>query len=117
MSGAMFTQLTGIDMIHIPYKGSAPALPDLPTVAEAGVAGYESGVWFGLTVPAGTPKDIIARLNANAVKGAKSAEFVKRMGDLGYNMIPGSPEGMAELIKIEIARWMQIVKASGARAD
>jgi tripartite-type tricarboxylate transporter receptor subunit TctC len=158
MSGAMFTQLTGIDMIHIPYKGSAgaltdllsgqvqvmfdnipsslphiksgklralattgakrdPALPDLPTIAEAGVPGYESGVWFGLTVPAGTPKEIIARLNADAVKGAKSADFVKRMGDLGYNMIPGSPEAMAELIKIEIARWTPIVKASGAKAD
>lgn len=158
MSGAMFTQLTGIDMIHIPYKGSAPALtdllsgqvqvmfdnipsslphiksgklralattgakrdpalPDLPTVAEAGVPGYESGVWFGLAVPAGTPKEIIARLNADAVKGAKSADFVKRMGDLGYNMIPGSPEAMADLIKIEIARWTPIVKASGAKAD
>jgi tripartite-type tricarboxylate transporter receptor subunit TctC len=158
MSAAMFTQFTGTDMIHIPYKGSAPALtdllagqvqmmfdnipsslphirsgklralattgakrdpalPDLPTIAEAGVPGYESGVWFGLAVPAGTPKEIIARLNADAVKGAKSAEFVKRMGDLGYNMIPGTPEAMAESIKMEIARWTPIVKASGAKAD
>jgi tripartite-type tricarboxylate transporter receptor subunit TctC len=158
MSGAMFTQLAGIDMIHIPYKGSAPAvadllggtvsmmfdnipsalphiksgklkalattgakrdpaLPDLPTIAEAGVPGYESGVWFGIMVPAGTPKDIIARLNAETVKGARSPEFVKRMTDLGYNIIPGSPEVMDDMIKMEIARWTPIVKASGAKVD
>lgn len=158
MSGAMFTQMTGTDMIHIPYKGSAPAvtdllagqvsmmfdnipsalphikagklkalattgakrdpaLPDLPTVAEAGVPGYESGVWFGIMVPAGTPKDIIARLNAETIKGARSPEFVKRMTDLGYNIIPGSPEAMADMIKVEIARWTPIVRASGAKVD
>ena len=158
MSGAMFTQLTGIDMIHIPYKGSAPAvidllagqvqmmfdnipsalpyiksgklrgiattgarrdpaLPDLPTIAEAGVPGYESGVWFGLMVPAGTPKDIIAKLNAEAVKGARSPEFIKRMQDLGYNVIPGSPETMTDMIKVEISRWTPIVRASGAKVD
>ena len=158
MSGAMFTQLTSVDMLHIPYKGSAPAvtdllagqvqmmfdnipsalphiksgklralattgakrdpaLPDLPTIAEAGVPGYESGVWFGLMVPAGTPRDIVARLNAEAVKGAKSPEFVKRMTDLGYNIIPGTPEQMTDMIKTEIARWTPIVKASGAKVD
>ena len=158
MSGAMFTQMTGIDMIHIPYKGSGPAvtdllggtvslmfdnipsslphiksgklkalattgakrdpaLPDLPTIAEAGVPGYESGVWFGIMVPAGTPKDIIAKLNAETVKGAKSPEFVKRMTDLGYNVIPGSPETMTEMIRTELARWTPIVKASGAKVD
>jgi tripartite-type tricarboxylate transporter receptor subunit TctC len=158
MSGAMFTQLTKTDILHIPYKGSAPAvtdllagqtnmmfdnipsalphirsgklraiattgarrdpaLPDLPTVAEAGVPGYESGVWFGIMVPAGTPRDVIARLNAAAVQGAKSPEFVKRMTDLGYNIIPGSPEDMAKMLKTEIARWAPIVKASGAKVD
>jgi tripartite-type tricarboxylate transporter receptor subunit TctC len=158
MSGAMFTQMTGIEMIHIPYKGSGPAvtdllggtvsmmfdnipsalphiksgklkalattgakrdpaLPDLPTIAEAGVQGYESGVWFGLMVPAGTPRDIIARLNAEAVKGTKSPEFVKRMSDLGYIMIPGTPENMTDMIKQEITRWTPIVKASGAKVD
>ena len=158
MSAAMFTQLTQTDMIHIPYKGSGPALvdllagqvqmmfdnipsslphiksgklhaiattgakrdpalPDLPTIAEAGVPGYESGVWFGLMVPAGTPRDIVARLNAEAVKGAKSPEFVKRMTDLGYNIIPGSPEHMGGMIKDEIARWTPIVRASGAKVD
>jgi tripartite-type tricarboxylate transporter receptor subunit TctC len=158
MSGAMFTQLTGTDILHIPYKGSAPAitdllagqtnmmfdnipsalphikagklialattgakrdpaLPDLPTIAESGVAGYESGVWFGLMVPAATPKDIIAKLNAAAVQATKSPEFQKRMHDLGYNIIPGSPEDMARMIQAELKRWGPIVRASGAKVD
>jgi len=158
MSGAMFLHLTGTDMIHIPYKGSGPAvtdllggqvmmmfdnipsslphikagklralattgakrdpaLPDLPTMAEAGVPGYESGVWFGLSVPAGTPKEVIARLNAAAVQAARAPEFVKRMTDLGYNIIPGTAEDMAAMNRAEIARWTPIVKASGAKVD
>jgi tripartite-type tricarboxylate transporter receptor subunit TctC len=158
MSGAMFTQLTGTDIVHIPYKGSAPAvtdllagqvnmmfdnipsslphikagklralattgakrdpaLPDLPTIAEAGVAGYESGVWFGIAAPAATPRDIIAKLNAAAVQGARSPEFQKRMTDLGYNLIPGTPEDMAAMNKAELVRWTPIIKASGAKVD
>jgi tripartite-type tricarboxylate transporter receptor subunit TctC len=158
MSGAMFTQLTGTDLLHVPYKGSGPAvtdllggqvhmmfdnipsslphiksgklralattgakrdpaLPDLPTLAESGIRGYESGVWFGVMVPAGTPKDIIARLNAATVQATKSPEFIKRMTDLGYNIIPSTPDEMAAMIKAEIARWAPIVKASGAKVD
>ncbi len=158
MSGAMFTQMTGTDIVHIPYKGSAPAvtdllagqtnmmfdnipsslphikagklraiattgskrdpaLPDVPTIAESGVPGYESGVWFGLAAPAATPKDIIQKLNAAAVQGAKSPEFVKRMTDLGYNIIPGTPEEMAKMLEAELKRWGPIVKASGAKVD
>jgi len=94
-----------------------PALPDLPTMQEAGVPGYESGVWFGLMVPAATPKDIIARLNHAAVEATKAPEFVKRMHDLGYNIIPGSPEDMARMIQDELKRWGPIVKASGAKVD
>jgi tripartite-type tricarboxylate transporter receptor subunit TctC len=158
MSGAMFTQLTGTDLLHIPYKGSGPAvtdllagqvnmmfdnipsslphiragklralattgakrdpaLPDLPTIAEAGVPGYESGVWFGIAAPAGTPKEIISKLNAAAVQGARSPEFGKRMKDLGYNLVPGSAEEMAAMLKAELARWAPIVKSTGAKID
>jgi tripartite-type tricarboxylate transporter receptor subunit TctC len=84
---------------------------------EAGVPGYESGVWFGLMVPAATPKDIIGRLNAAALQATKAPDFVKRMHDLGYNIIPGSPEDMAKAIQQELKRWGPIVKASGAKVD
>jgi tripartite-type tricarboxylate transporter receptor subunit TctC len=94
-----------------------PALPDLPTVAEAGVKGYESGVWFGIMVPAATPRDIVMKLNAAAVQATRSPEFVKRMTDLGYNIIPGTPEQMESMLKAELARWAPIVKASGAKVD
>jgi tripartite-type tricarboxylate transporter receptor subunit TctC len=94
-----------------------PALPDLPTLAETGIKGYESGVWFGLAVPAATPKDLVNRLNAAALQGMKSPEFMKRMTDLGYNLIPGSPDDMAGMIKAELTRWAPIVKASGAKVD
>ena len=94
-----------------------PALPDLPTMQEAGVAGYESGVWFGLMVPAATPKDVIAKLNHAAVEAVKAPEFVKRMHDLGYNIIPGTPDEMAKMIQDELKRWGPIVKASGAKVD
>ncbi len=158
MSGEMFKHLTQVDILHIPYKGSSPALtdllggqvmmmfdnvpsalphiksgklralattgakrdatlPDLPTVAEAGVVGYESGVWFGLSIPAGTPREIIAKLNAEAVKGTRSPDFVTRMTALGYNIIGSTPEQMSEMLKKEVSTWGPIVKASGAKAD
>jgi len=158
MSGAMFTQFTGTDILHIPYKGSAPAitdllagqtsmmfdnipsalphvkagklialattgakrdpqLPDVPTMIEAGVPNYEAGVWFGLMVPSATPKDVIAKLNKAAVDGTKSPEYVKRMTDLGYQIIPGSPEDMARMLQAEIKRWTPIVQKSGAKVD
>ncbi len=92
-------------------------LPDLPTIAEAGVKGYESGVWFGLAVPAATPPDIVAKLNAAAVQGTKSPEFVKRMTDLGDNIMGTSAAEMAAMNQTEINRWGPIVKASGAKVD
>jgi tripartite-type tricarboxylate transporter receptor subunit TctC len=92
-------------------------LPDLPTIAEAGVKGYESGVWFGLAAPVGTPPEIIAKLNAAAVAGTKSPDFVKRMTELGYNIMGTSAAEMASMNQAEINRWGPIVKASGAKAD
>ena len=94
-----------------------PTLPDLPTIAEAGLPGYESGVWFGLMVAANTPREIINKLNAEVIKGTKSPEFVKRMTELGYIIHGTSPETMAEMNKNEVQRWGPIVKASGAKVD
>jgi tripartite-type tricarboxylate transporter receptor subunit TctC len=81
------------------------------------VSGYESGVWFGLSAPAATPKEIVNRLNAAAVQATRSPEFIKRMTDLGYIIIPGTPEEMGAMIKTELSRWAPIVKASGAKVD
>jgi tripartite-type tricarboxylate transporter receptor subunit TctC len=94
-----------------------PSLPDVPTIAEAGLIGYESGVWFGLMVATNTPRDIVNKLNAEVVKGTKSPEFIKRMTELGYIIHGTSPETMAEMNKAEVQRWGPIVKASGAKAD
>ena len=74
-------------------------------------------MWFGLMVPAGTPREIVQRLNAAAVQATNAPEFVKRMTDLGYNIIPGSPEDMSNAIQAELKRWGPIVKASGAKID
>jgi tripartite-type tricarboxylate transporter receptor subunit TctC len=158
MSCEMFKHMLGLDITHIPYKGSGPAvtdlmggqvdmmfdnipssishirsgklralattgakraasLPDLPTMAEAGVPDYESTAWFGLAMPAGTPKEIIARMNAEGQKATKAPEFIKRMSDLGYDIVGGTPEQMAAMIQDEIKRWGPIVKASGAKVD
>jgi tripartite-type tricarboxylate transporter receptor subunit TctC len=158
MSAELYKQLTKIDIVHVPYKGSAPALvdliggqvnlmfdnipsalphikagrlnalattgarrdptlPDLPTVAEAGVKGYESGVWFGLAAPAGTPKEIVAKLADEAVKATKSPDYVKRMTEVGYVIVGAGPDQMAEMIRTEINRWGPVVKSSGATAD
>ena len=152
LSGELFKHLTGVDMLHIPYKGSAPAvadliggqvhmmfdnipsslphiragrlralavtgarreaeLPDVPTVAEAGVEGYESGGWFGLAAPAATPKEIIVRLNEAATKGIQSPEFVKRMTGLGYSILGGTPEQMSDRTSANSQYWSPVVKA------
>jgi tripartite-type tricarboxylate transporter receptor subunit TctC len=159
MSCEMFKQAMGIDIVHIPYKGSGPAvtdligghvdimfdnipsaiphirgaklralattgpkraatLPELPTMAEAGVPNYESTVWFGLVAPAGTPKDVVERLNAAGRQAAQAPDFSKRLSELGYEIVGNtSPEQMGQMIQNELKRWGPIVKASGAKAD
>ncbi len=93
------------------------ALPDLPTIAETGISGYEAGVWYGLLVPAATPKEIISRLNEAGNRSLKSPDFLKRMTDQGFMMLGGSPEQMSAMMKEELTRWAPIVKASGAKLD
>ncbi len=157
MSAELFKYMTGVDMRHIPYKGSGPAftdiiagqvdmifdnipgslplvragklralavtgakraaqVPDLPTIAET-LPGYEAGGWYGLEAPLGTPKNIIAKLNAAGAQGIQSAEFKQRMTDLGVEIMGGTADDMAARMKQDVKRWHPVVKASGAKAD
>jgi len=158
LSGELFKSMTGVDMLHIPYKGSAPAvtdllagqvnmmfdnipsslphiragklralavtgakrsplLPDVPTIAEAGVPGYESYVWFGVVAPAGTPGSIVQRLNAAIAKAAAAPAFHSRLVEQGYDIVTSTPEQMTDSTRNEMVKWGKIVKASGAKVD
>jgi tripartite-type tricarboxylate transporter receptor subunit TctC len=158
LSGELFKVMAGVQMTHVPYKGSAPALqdliagqvqlmfdnlppslpqikggklralavtsavrapalPDVPTVAEAGLPGFEASSWFGILAPAGTPPEVIARLNAEIAKWLASPEAKEKMLALGANAIGGTPEDFAKHIAAETAKWQRVVKASGAKVD
>jgi len=158
LAGELFKVDTGTDIVHIPYKGGAPATqallagdvqfmfdnlanatpqikagklkalavttadrsklaPDLPTMAEAGVAGFDISTWFGLLAPAGTPKDVIAKWNADATRILNSPEMRERLTLLGAEPAPTTPEQFAAFIQRELAKYARIVKASGAKVD
>ena len=158
LSGELFNALAKVDMVHVPYKGSAPAvtdlvggqidlmfdnmpsaiqhvrtgrlralavttakrspeLPDVPTVAEAGVPGYEATSWFGMFAPAATPAPVIARLNAALVKVLADADVKKKLAEQGAEPHGEKPEQFAEFIGKEAAKWSKVVKDSGATAD
>ena len=92
-------------------------LPQTPTVGEAGYKGFDSVTWFGFLAPAGTPKDVVAKLNAEFNKALQQPDRRKRLGDEGADPLGGTPEQFAQVIRDDIGRWGKIVKASGARAD
>ena len=92
-------------------------LPAVPTINESGYKGFDAVTWFGLLAPAGTPKDIVARLNAEFNRALKQPELYKRLSDEGADPAGGTPEQFAVLIKDEIPRWGKIVKESGAKID
>ena len=93
------------------------ALPDLPTMAEAGMKGYETSTWGGLLAPAGTPKDVIAKWNAEVAKILNSPDMRERLTAQGATPAPNSPEQFAEFIQSEIPKYARIVKISGAKVD
>lgn len=156
--GELLKSMAGIDILHIPYKGSPPAiagllggevsmmfanvadigsqirsgkvkalavttakrassLPDLPTLSEAGLPGFEIVSWFGLLAPAGTPAPIVARLNAETVKVLARADVQATLGAQGLEVAPGSPEQFGAHIKSEIAKFTRIGKAAGIKAE
>jgi tripartite-type tricarboxylate transporter receptor subunit TctC len=149
--GAQFSLASGVDIVHVPYKGSGPltidllggqidmsfdtvtpvlshiragklralavttikrsaALPEVPTLDESGLKGFDQGTWFGLLAPAATPKDVLARLNTEVVSIVKSPEFQKRMEEIGAVPIGGSAAQMAAQIKTDTERYAKLVK-------
>jgi tripartite-type tricarboxylate transporter receptor subunit TctC len=158
LAGELFATLTGIEMVHIPYKGAAPALndllggqvstafvslpaalphvragklkaygvtaakrsevaPDVPTIAEAGVPGYEVENWYGVLAPAATPREIIERLNTEILKLLKTKEVKELLNNQGFETLESTPEQFAAFNKTELVKWAKLVKLSGAKAD
>ena len=158
LTGELFKATAGVDLVHVPYKGSGPALtelmggqvqlmfsnivqavgairsgkvlalgstgakrsaaaPDVPTIAESGVPGFEVSAWFALLAPKGTPRDIAARLNATAVKALKSGETRQRLGHEGLEAIGSTPAELASHLQTEARKWAKAVEISGAKAN
>lgn len=94
-----------------------PQLPEVPTMREAGVEGVEVVVWYGVLAPAGTPREIVQKLAEGIARTARDPEIRKRMLEQGAEPVGNTPEEFAKLLREEVARWAEVVKISGARAD
>jgi tripartite-type tricarboxylate transporter receptor subunit TctC len=158
LSGELFKTMAGVEMQHIPYKGSPPALqdvvggqvtmtfdnittawplakggklralavttakrssvaPEVPTLAESGLAGYEVGSWQGVFAPAGTPPEIVKRLNAEIVKIIRMPDVNEKLTALGAEPVGNTPEEFGALVRAEVGKWADVVKKSGAKVD
>jgi tripartite-type tricarboxylate transporter receptor subunit TctC len=158
MSIELLKSMAGIDMVHIPYKGTAPgvvdllagqvkvmapnlltalphiksgklralavtsskrsqALPEVPTVAEAGLPGYDSTQWYGVLAPAGTPREIVTRLHDAIARALRDAEVGKRLAADGAEAVGSSPEEFAAFIKSESEKWARVATAAGIKAE
>ena len=94
----------------------SPVLPDVPTVAESGVPGYEAIAWQGLVAPAGTPRPVIARINAEFVKVLKQPDITAKRSEQGFETVASTPEWFTQYIKSEIAKWSKVIKAAGIKS-
>jgi tripartite-type tricarboxylate transporter receptor subunit TctC len=158
LSAELFKQMAGVNLLHVPYKGSAPAvtdlvagqvqvffspitavlpyiksgrvraiavasskrsvdLPDVPTVAEAGVPGYQSDIFAGLMTPTGTPKDVVDKLNREVQKILAEADTKDKLAAQGIEVVQGGPDDLANMIKTDCALWSKLIKDLGVRLD
>ena len=158
MSGELFKSMAGIEMTHIPYKGSTAAHPDLisgqtslmfdtvsaiqphvksgavraiavttakrastapdvPTMAEAGLPGYETSTWGGVLAPAGTPKDVVAKLNAEFNRDLKLPDVNKKLTDAGIEPAGGTPEQFAAFLQAEMVKWAKVAKDANIQPE
>ena len=95
----------------------SPSMPELPTIAETGVKGYEAGSWYGLSAPAGTPKDIISRLHAETLKVVALPDVKDRLFNAGFEVVTSTPEQFAAFTRDEIQKWGKLVKSAGMKAN
>ena len=158
LSGELFKMMTGVDMVHVPYKGAGPAVadvlagrvqltfdsipvwiphiksgkvralgvtslqrsatvPDLPTISESGLKGFDVSNWLGVFAPANTSRDIVNRLNGELKKVMADPEIRRQLVEQGVEAMYTTPEGLAELVRKDIEKWTRLVKQSGAKAD
>jgi len=158
LAGALFEALAGVDMVHVPYKGSSPllvdvlagrvdmtfdsytvyeehikagkvralavtskarmsALPQVPTIAEAGLKGYDVSNWLGVLAPAGTPKDVLATLHGALGRAMATPALRSQLTALGIEPTFGTPDEFAALVRAELPKWADIVKRSGATVE
>lgn len=103
--------------LAVTSRARMPQLPEVPTVIESGLAGFEVTSWQAVAAPKGTPKDILAKLHGDISKGLRAADISKRFGDQGLDIVANTPEQAGAFFKSEIERWAKVVKASGAQVD
>jgi tripartite-type tricarboxylate transporter receptor subunit TctC len=158
LSAELFKLLAGVDMVHVPYKGTglsipdiasgqvaalfdsivtaqqhaktgkvkmlavstakrSALLPDLPTMQEAGVPGYESNTWFGVFAPAGTPREVVARVNADANALGQAVDVRERFAGAGAELAGGTPEDFARLVRSEFDKWSRVIKQANVKVQ
>lgn len=158
LAGEVFASMAKLQLLHIPYKGSGPAvtdmlggqvelmfdsitsarphiqsgkllalgvtsakrssaLPDVPTIAEAGIPGYEVSPWFAVFAPAGTPADVVARLNKALIAAMRQPEILKKLESVGAEPIGSTPQALAEHLNKELVRWGALIKERDIRLD
>ena len=103
--------------LAVTSKERMPQLPNVPTVIESGLAGFEVTSWQAVAAPKGTPKEIITKLQADIAKGFRAADLTQRFNDQGFEIVVSTPEQASAFFKLEIERWAKVVKASGATID
>lgn len=158
LNGELFKMLAGVDLVHVPYKGTALSIPDVangsvamlfdslasvqphiksgrvrpiavnaqkrsallpevPTLAEAGMPAFDRYTWFGMFAPAGTPRDIVTRVNAEVATALKAPDLLERFAAAGAEAVGSTPEQFVERIKSDAAKWAQVIKAANVKVQ